>query len=420
MSGPSPDRPPATPGGSAGGVVFTGSNGASDDGVGLLGALRQARRARVPVVVRGNLVVRSPVRLLSGDELQFDGATVSLGYAGNMFVEVAQSGVTMRGTLEVRGGKSQGFAGNGWLLVGGSGIRFDWHCRCSDFSFDPNKYLILGRANETTGGNGLVLTGETVTADSTVLNAGDWSNVDVSGVKTIPGGMSSPCPVAVINIKSDGAAGPVEHVSVHDCQLDGGGNQRTSGLVTVRGELGANNVRHVSLKNLSLRNMCPVPGPSLQDACDIIAVTDVTVDNVTGDTAFHGVGCIASQARISNVVFRNLNGRAVAVGDAHAQHENISDIVVSNCEGTDCGQSTAGPNGSGFLVAATEGCTTSNVTFENCRTRDTTGRSQPYGFRVTANGTVSGVRLVGGTYQGYKASVFNPSNVPIANQGAQV
>jgi len=400
------------------GVVYQGTNGGSDDGAGLLQALRQARRSKSPLVVRGGLVIRSPVRLLSGDSLVFDHATVVLGYAGNMFVEVAQSGISMTGSLVVKGGKSQGFAGNGWLLIGGSGIRFDWTCQCSDFSFDPNKYLILGRANETTGGNGLVLAGETTTSDSTVLNAGDWSNVEVSGVKTVPGGMTSPCPVAVINIKSDGAAGPVENVYVHDCQLDGGGFQKTSGLVTVRGELGANNVRHVQLKNLQLRNMCPVPGPSIQDACDIIAVTDVTVDQITGDTAFHGVGCIASQARISNVVFRNLNGRAVAVGDAHAQHENISDIVVSHCEATDCGQSTLGPGGSGFLVAATEGCTTRNVTFENCRAKDTSGHSQPYGFRVTANGTVQDVQLVGGEYHGFKASIFNPSNVPVSNRGA--
>ncbi|MGP8067543.1 MAG: hypothetical protein ACLPU9_04825 [Thermoplasmata archaeon] len=422
MSGTNPPFPRATdppPDPTAAPVVFVGSNGAADDGSGLLTALKKARILRSRLVVQGALTIRSPTNLLSGDVIEFDNATLTIGFNGNVFNEAGQSNLTMLGTVTVKGGRTQGFSGNGWLILGGSNIRFDWHCLCSDFSTSPSKYLILGKPNETTGGNGFVLRGQTVTADSTVVNLTDWSNVDISGVHSPPGGMTGMAPVAVVNIKCDATAGPVRGINVHDCQIDGGGVQKASGLITVKGTVGPGNIREVVLKNLELRNTCPVPGPGLLDACDVIGATDVTIDNVRGDTAFHGVGCIASHAAIANVVFEHLNGRAVAVGDASVQGENISDDTVTNCVGTDCGQTTLGP-GSGFIVASSAGFSVERVTFTGCRTRDTTGHSQRYGFQITAHGIVKDVVLDGGEYSGFGESIHNPSGSNLIIRGAKV
>ncbi len=399
--------------------MFTGSGGAQDDAVGLTDTLRKARRNRAGVTIRGSLTLRSPVRILSGDSLEFDHATIDLGYMGNGFVAIGQSDVSVRGTLTYRGGHSQGFVGNGWLLVSGKRFRFEWDCTISDFSSDPSKYLILARTNEVGPGDGLTILGRTLTTDSTVVNTTNWSNIEVAGVCTPPGGMTGMPPVAVVNLKSDGTAGQTHGIRVHDCDLDGGGRQQTSGLVTVKGAPGPGVIQDVVLRDLKLRNMCPVPGPSLQDACDIIGVSGVQVDNVSGDTAFHGVGCIASHATITNVAFRNLNGRSVAVGDAQVQSENISDITVRNCSAVDCGQSTLGP-GSGFIVAASANFSVDHVVFENCTAKDSTGHSQKYGLQVTANGKIFDVTLIGGEYSGTLGSIRNPSNVPITVQGAKV
>jgi hypothetical protein len=423
MAGGTPGTPPAAEppvGASTAPVVYVGSNGAVDDGAGLGAALKQARSAQTRLVVRGALTVRSPTGLRSGDTLEFDNASVTIGYSGNIFTAAGQANLTMRGTLAVRGGKSQGFAGNGWLLLGCSAVRFDWQCQCSDFSFAPSKFLILAAANGAAGGDGFVLSGATITTDSTVVNMTDWSNVDISGVQSPRGGMTGPSPVAVVNIKSDTAAGPVHGITIHDCQIDGGAVQKISGLITVKGTVGAGNIHDVTLKNLALRNTCPVPGPGLLDACDVIGATGVVIDRVTGDTAFHGVGCIASRATITNVVFERLNGRAVAVGDAAVQGENISDVTVTDCVGTDCGQSTLGAGGSGFIVASSPNFRVDRVTFTGCRTRDTTGHSQRYGFQITAHGSVSDVQLVGGEYAGFGQSIFNPTGASLTVRGAKV
>jgi hypothetical protein len=420
MSGASPPIPPekettvaATP------SVYVGTNGITDDGQGLLSALKQARRGGARLIVRGALTIRSPTNLLTGDVVEFDNATLTLGYNGNMFSEGGQSNLSFLGALTVRGGRSQGFSGNGWLLVGGSNVRFDWHCQCSDFSTTPSKYLVLGKPNDTTGGSGFILKGQTLTTDSTVANLTDWSNVDISGIESPPNGMTGMAPVAVVNIKGDGNAGPVRGINIHDCRLDGGGIQKASGLITVKGSPGPGNIQDVVLRSLSLRNTCPVPGPGLLDACDVMYSTGVTIDDVRGDTAFHGVGCIASKATISNVSFERLNGRSVAVGDAQVQKENISDVIVTNCVGTNCGQSTLGSGGSGFIVASSEGFSTERVVFKGCRATDTTGHAQKFGFQLTAHGTIKDVTLEGGEFSGFGGSINNPSAIQLTVRGAK-
>ena len=68
-------------------------------------------------------------------------------------------------------------------------------------------------------------------------------------------------PVAVVNIKCDATAGPVRGINVHDCQIDGGGVQKASGLITVKGTVGPGNIREVVLKNLRAPKHLPRPGP---------------------------------------------------------------------------------------------------------------------------------------------------------------
>src|SRR5580658_3169774 len=131
---PTPPAPTPAP------TIYVGTNGTSDDGAGLLAALTQARSAHGRLVVRGPLTIRSPTVLRSGDTIEFDRAVLTLGYNGNIFNASGESNLTMLGVVEVHGGKSQGFLGNGWLLLGGSTVTFDWQCQCSEFSVAPSKF----------------------------------------------------------------------------------------------------------------------------------------------------------------------------------------------------------------------------------------------------------------------------------------
>ena len=108
MSGTNPPFPRATdppPDPTAAPVVFVGSNGAADDGSGLLTALKKARILRSRLVVQGALTIRSPTNLLSGDVIEFDNATLTIGFNGNVFNEAGQSNLTMLGTVTVKGGE---------------------------------------------------------------------------------------------------------------------------------------------------------------------------------------------------------------------------------------------------------------------------------------------------------------------------
>jgi hypothetical protein len=401
------------PNGPAPGVDFGPGNSPS----GTNGFQEAVRSGASKVIVRGAFTVTAPTNLGSNLQIEFDDATLTIGANTNIFQAGGKSNLTFTGKVRFRGGKDGGFLGFGFLLNGCSNVVFDWTCEVSQFSSAPGRFLINCNPQGTTGGQNLTLKGQTVTVDSTVLRANDWSQVEVSGVMTPPGGLTAAVPLAPIAILSDGVAGPTHGVNVHDCQMDGGGLQRVSGLVRVFGSPGAGNISGVRCADLKLRNMIPVPSDGLADGLDVNHCVDVTISNIVGDLVCDLVSCVASRAVVSDCVAQDCNGIGILVGDGGSQTENISDITVRNCVAQNCGRGLKFVNRSGIGVASSRGTTTDRVTFENCRSHDTTGSAQMYGFGFNAVGTITNVRIVGGELSGYAQPVVNPTNAGLQIRG---
>lgn len=370
------------------------------------------------VVIRGAYVISAPTNLVSNLEIAFDGASVILGASVNMFQAGAPDNLRVTGTVSVDGASARGFVGYGFLVVGGSNVVFDWTCRVQGFSANPPHYLIHAVPKEAAGGRGLVLRGSTVTVDSTVLRANDWSDVDVSGVTTPPGGLTKAVPLAPVALLADGAAGPVSNLSVHDCAMDGGGLQQVSGLVRVFGAPGPGNIARVRLANLRTRNMIPIPSRGLADGVDVNHATDVRFDRVVGDRVNNLVSCVASHAVVANCEATDCNGVGILVGDGGSQTENITDITVVDSVAVNCGRGLLGPNRAGMGVASHEGTTTDRVTFQNCRSVDTAGNGQRYGLGINPRGTITNVAWIGGELHGFESPIVSLNGVPVKVRGA--
>lgn len=399
--------------GPAPGIDFGPGNSPS----GTNGIQEAVRSGAGKVVVRGPFTITAPTNLPSNLEIQFDNAELRLGGNVNMFQAGGKSHLTFSGTVRFLGGRDSMFGGFGFLLNGCSDVLFDWTCEISGFALSPGKFLINANPQGTTGGHNLTLRGRTVTVDSTVLRTNDWSQVEVSGVMTAAGGLTAAVPLAPIAIMADGVAGPTTGVYVHDCEMDGGGIQRVSGLVRVFGAPGAGNISGVRCANLKLRNMIPVPSAGLADGLDVNHCTDVTIGNVTGDRLCDLISCVASRAVVSDCVAEDCNGVGILVGDGGSQTESISDITVRNCVATNCGRGLKFVNAAGIGVASSRGTTTDRVTFENCRSHDTTGSAQKYGFGFNAVGTITNVRIVGGELSGFGEPIANPTRAGLQVRG---
>jgi hypothetical protein len=391
------------PNGPSAGVDFGPGNSPS----GTNGFLEAVRSGAGKVVIRGAFTVTAPTNLGSNVHLEFDDAALTLGGSVNIFQAGGQSNLTFTGKVRFAGGRSAGFAGFGFLLNGCSNVLFDWTCQVSDFAASPGKFLINCNPQGPTGGRNLTLRGQTVTLDSTVIRTNDWSQVDISGVTTAPGGLTAPVPLAPVAVMSDGAAGSTGGVNVHDCQMDGGGIQKVSGLVRVFGAPGAGNIAGVKCTNLQLRNMIPVPSAGLADGLDINYCVDVQVSHVTGDRCCDLVSCVASRAVVSDCVAQDCNGVGILVGDGGSQTESIADITVRNCVATNCGRGLKFVNAAGIGVASSRGTTTDRVTFENCRSHDTTGSAQMFGFGFNPVGSITNVKIVGGELSGFSQPIAN-------------
>ncbi|MCI4333339.1 MAG: hypothetical protein L3K01_06425 [Thermoplasmata archaeon] len=360
----------------------------------------------------------APTNLPPNVELAFEDAVLTLGANVNMFQAGGKSHLRFTGRVRFDGGKVAGFAGFGFLLNGCSDVLFDWTCQVSQFPADSHKFLInCNPLQGTTPGRNLTLRGRTVTLDSTVLRAMDYAQVEVSGVESGPGGRTATVPLAPVAIFSDGLAGPIGGINVHDCRLDGGGMQKMSGLVRVIGALGAGNIVGVRCTDLQLGNMIPVPSDGLADGLDVARCTDVVISRVTGGRCCDLVSCMSSRAVVSDCVAEDCNGIGILVGDGASQTESIADIVVRNCVATNCGRGLRYVNASGIGVAASPGTTTDRVTFENCRSHDTTGSAQKYGFGFGTNGTITNVRILGGEYSGFGEAILHPTGKGLQLRG---
>lgn len=421
MSGTPPPPTSAAPGttvvvsadGPRDGVDFGPGNSPSRTN----GFLEAVRSGASRVVVRGAFSVVAPTNLRSDLELAFDGATIAIGANTNVFQAGGQSHLRFTGSVRFDGGRSRSVSGFGFLLNGCTDVVFDWNCAVEGFANNPGRFLINGNPAGTQPGRGLTLRGRTVTADSTVLRACDYSDVEVSGVVTPPGGLTAAVPLAPVAIVSDGVTGPVRNVHVHDCQMDGGGVQKVSGLVRVFGAPGNGHIIGVRLENLRVGNTITVPSAGLSDGVDVNHAEDVTIRAVTGGRVCDLVSCVASRSVVEACVAEDCNGVGILVGDGGSQSEAIENIVVRGCTATNCGRGLQFVNAAGLGVAATKGSSTRNVRFENCQSRDTTGSAQRYGFSLNALGEIDGVEVIGGALGGFERSVVNPSGRGLRTRG---
>jgi hypothetical protein len=416
---PPAPRPPRSgtvvvgPNGPAPGVEFGPGNSPS----GTNGFLEAIRSGATKVVIRGSFSVTAPTNLRSNLHLEFDDATLTLGANVNIFQASALANLSFTGTVRFDGGRSRGFAGFGFLLNGCTDVVFDWKCQVAGFSETPGKFLINGNPQGAAGGRAFTLRGETVTIDSTVVRLCDYSHVDISGVRTPPGGLTAAAPLAPVAVVADGSAGPTTDVHIHDCDVDGGGVQKVSGLVRVFGAPGPGTIGRVQCADLRLRNTIPVPSDGRADGLDINHCVDVTVDRVTGDRVCDLVSCVASRAVVSDCAAHDCTGVGILVGDGGSQTESIADVTVRNCVATDCGRGLKFVNAAGIGVASSHGTTTERITFENCRSRDTTGSAQRFGFGVNALGTIATVKIVGGELGGFEGPIANPTRAGVQVRG---
>jgi hypothetical protein len=401
------------PEGPTAGVDFGPGNSPS----GTNGFQEAVRSGAGTVVIRGAFQITAPTNLGPNLHIRFDDAVLTLGGSTNMFQAGGKSNLSFTGKVRFVGGREAGFVGFGFLLNGCSDVVFDWQCDVSGFSLSPGRFLINCNPQGPTGGRNLTLRGQTVTHDSTVLRAMDSSQVDVSGVVTPPGGLTAAVPLAPVAILSDGAAGTTGGIHVHDCDMDGGGIQKVSGLVRVFGSAGPGNIVGVQCSNLKLRNMIAIPSDGLADGLDVNHAVDVQISNVVGDRVCDLVSCVASRAVVSDCVAQDCNGIGILVGDGGSQTENISDITVRNCVATNCGRGLKFVNQSGIGVASSKGMTTDRVTFENCKSHDTTGSAQAFGFGFNAVGTITNVRIVGGELSGFREPIINPTRAGLQVRG---
>jgi len=391
--------------GPAVGVDFGPGNSPS----GTNGFLEAVRSRASRVVIRGEFTVVAPTNLGSDVHLEFEDARLTLGANVNMFQAGGKSNLRFTGRVRFVGGKDAGFAGFGFLLNGCSNVVFDWSCEVSGFPAAPHKFLINGNPQGTTPGRSFTLRGTTVTRDSTVVRLNDWSEVEVCGVETVPGGLTASVPLAPVAVLSDGLAGPIHGVYVHDCRMDGGGIQKMSGLVRIVGAVGTGNITGVRCTDLLLGNMVAVPSAGLADGLDVNHCRDVTISRVIGGRCCDLVSCISSQALVTDCAAEDCTGVGILVGDGANQSEPVTDVVVRNCTATNCGQGLRFVNAAGIGVASSPGTSTDRVTFENCRSHDTTGSAQQFGFGFNAVGSITNVRIVGGEYSGYRQAILNPT-----------
>lgn len=381
------------------------------------GLQEAVRSGASDIVIRGDFLVAAPTNLPPNVHLEFDNAVLTLGGNVNMFQAGGKSNLRFTGRVRFLGGKAAGFGGFGFLLNGCTDVLFDWDCQVTGFPATPHKFLINCNPQGTTPGRNLTLRGRTVTHDSTVLRAMDWTQVEVTGVESAPGGLTAPVPLAPVAILSDGLAGPIGGIRVHHCRLDGGGIQTMSGLVRVVGAVGEGNIVGVECSDLELGNMIPVPSEGLADGLDVAHCTDVTIARVTGGRCCDLVSCISSRAVVSDCVAEDCNGIGILVGDGGSQTESISDIVVRNCVARNCGRGLHYVNASGIGVAASPGTTTDRVTFENCRSHDTTGSAQKFGFGFGTAGTITNVRILGGEYSGFGQAILHTTGTGLQIRG---
>jgi hypothetical protein len=393
------------PNGPASGIDFGPGNSPS----GTNGFLEAVRSGASKIVIRGGFKVTAPTNLGPNVHIEFDDAVLTLGASVNMFQAGGKANLRFTGKVRFLGGRDAGFSGFGFLLNGCSDVLFDWQCEVSNFSQAPGKFLINGNPQGTTGGRNLTLRGQTVTHDSTVIRLIDWSQVDISGVVTPPGGLTASVPLAPVAILSSGTAGPVGGIHVHDCQMDGGGIQKMSGLVRVFGAPHVGLIDGVKCHDLRLGNMIPVPSDGLADGLDVNHSVNVQIGNVTGGRVCDLVSCVASHAVVTDCVAEDCNGVGILVGDGGSQTEDITDITVRNCVAKNCGRGLKFVNAAGIGVASSRGTTTDGVTFENCQSHDTTGSAQMYGFGFNAVGTITNVRIVGGALSGFRQAVVSTS-----------
>jgi hypothetical protein len=393
------------PNGPTSGVDFGPGNSPS----GTNGFLEAVRSGASKVIIRGNHTVTAPTNLGPNVHLEFDDAKLTLGANVNIFQAGGQANLRFTGRVTFVGGRDAGFAGFGFLLNGCSDVLFDWTCDVSQFPTVPHKFLINGNPQGANPGRNFTLRGTTVTKDSTVVRLNDWSEVEVSGIETPPGGLTASVPLAPVAILSDGVAGPIRGVYVHDCRMDGGGMQQMSGLVRIFGAVGARNITDVRCTDLQLGNMIPIPSKGLADGLDVNQCTDVTISRVVGGRCCDLVSCIASRAVVTDCVAEDCSGVGILVGDGGSQKESIADVTVRNCVATNCGRGLGYTNSAGIGVASSPATTTDRVTFENCRSHDTTGSSQQFGFGFNAVGSITNVKIVGGEYSGYRQAILNPT-----------
>jgi hypothetical protein len=381
---------------------------------GVLEALHSGARR---LILRGSFVVTHPTNLGSGIRLEFDQARLALGASVNIFQAGGQRDLEFVGTVAFDGGRSGGFAGFGFLLNGCERVRFDWTADVAGFSSEPGKFLINANPQGARAGRSFRLAGRTTTHDSTVVRVNGWSDIEIAGVQTPPTGLTTAVPLAPVAVVNDGTSGPMETVSIHDCDLDGGGIQRVSGLVRVFGGPGPGAIRSVRCAHLRLRNTIPVPSRGLSDALDLNHCSQVEVVDVSGDRVCDLVSCVASHATVTDCHAEDCNGVGILVGDGGSQTETVEDVTVRNCVARNCGRGLQSVNSAGIGVASSRGTTTRGVRFVDCRSDDPAGGVQRYGFSVNALGTIDDLAIEGGSLAGFEGPIANPSRARLSLRG---
>jgi Right handed beta helix region len=368
------------------------------------------------IVLRGTFVQGARVVLRANTWIDFEHCTLRVGPSFNGPLFGATNAATVRITGDVEfigtgGGPANFFSVNGRC----NDWEFDWNATLRGLSQAPVRYLIVTAQAGGLGGQGLRLKGSTITDGSAVIHTADTSNVEVSGVRSQEGGMTSAAGDAICSAASSGAAGTTHDISYHDIFLDGGRipGWRT-GLLRIVADIGRPSIRTVSLVNCTVRNNTPNPSQIVADGVDInrcqdVTVSNVSVDNIGGD----GIAVVASHSVVSNCQARDCGYAGISIGDNNYQTEDISDCRVVACVVSNCSRAIRSVYAGGSAVSQTGRCTVSRVTIKDCTSQDTTGSSQRFGLSIAAGTGGTGscivdVQVEGGTFHGYERDIYRP------------
>ena len=377
--------PSTTPDGSDFGAFTPGTNFGGIDAALASGATKI-------VVQSGTYTAGATVPIASNVEVEFQNCVLKCYPSGNTLSATnGQTNFRVTGTVTIEANGST----SAFFSMGPPAGNIYWDANTAVSGFGGNWAFNFYE------GSGVYFGGRLSTTDSALINANSTSRLSVAKIVAGPF-TTDPAEPIVQWVNNTGAA--MTDATFGELDIDGG-SVLTKTPILLAPNPGTVTALRVSIGILNVRNTT-----GSADGIDVIHCEDVVIDRILAYKTNVGVSVLSSAVSIGCVEGDSCRSSALIVGDGSGLTFAIQNISVGMVVAKDCGIGNSGAASSGIQIAVGSGGSVSYVTIGMASTFYTQD-STLYGYsEVNNGGTISKVRLLGGSLSGYTGPYVLASN----------